>query len=134
MHAKAVQMLAASGGTIESAFRYASDISFIDNQPVSNDTSSYANWVWNNGQGDCLGKSAVFCLLARELGYEAYLVKGWVPFANGGGTVHGWVDIFWNGEWHICDLSFDNGGVHHAYMVQYGQSGTLRYSNYYRMP
>lgn len=64
----------------------------------------FADKILSTGKGDCYNFAAVFCLLARKLGYLATPIVGecgyswnWYPIA------HGWVEIELDGETFLFD-------------------------------
>ena len=69
----------------------------------------FADKILTTGKGDCYNFAAVFCLLARRLGYFASPIVGecgyswnWAPIA------HGWVEIELDGESRIFDPQLEN--------------------------
>ena len=69
----------------------------------------FADKILSTGKGDCYNFAAVFCLLARKLGYLASPIVGecgyswnWYPIA------HGWVEIELDGESRIFDPQLEN--------------------------
>ena len=48
--------------------------------------------------------AATFCLLARELGYDAHTVVGWL---GGNRQPHGWVEIVLDGKTYLYDAELE---------------------------
>ncbi|MBR3557193.1 MAG: S-layer homology domain-containing protein [Oscillospiraceae bacterium] len=63
-----------------------------------------ANIMLNTGRGNCYSYAAVFCLLARQLGYDAEAVSGGV---NWNPRPHGWVEIEFDGVPYIFDTELE---------------------------
>ena len=95
----------------------------------------FAGKILSTGKGDCYNFAAVFCLLARKLGYLASPIVGecgyswnWYPIA------HGWVEIELDGETFLFDPQIENynlrAGIsnetHSAWQVTY-ESAPARY-------
>ena len=80
-----------------------------------------------HGYGDCLGKAALFCVLARVMGYDCQVIWGSVPLSGGEYADHAWVEFYYNGVTYICDPEFEYEGGRNGYMIHYGQSGTWKY-------
>jgi hypothetical protein len=71
--------------------------------------------------------AAMFCEMAKSMGYEAHQISGKVPFLAGGYGPHSWVEVVVNGTTYVCDPDFTNETGYNGYMINYGQSGTWRY-------
>ena len=61
---------------------------------------AFAEAFLNDGRGNCFGYAATFCLLARELGYDARTVVGWLGKNR---QPHGWVEIELDGTTYVSD-------------------------------
>jgi len=72
--------------------------------------------------------AAMFCEMAKLLGYDAHQISGTVPLAKGGYGPHSWVEVTINGTLYVCDPDFQNETKNNGYMIQYRQSGTWRYN------
>lgn len=57
----------------------------------------------NNKGGNCYESAALFCWLAKGLGYDAKAVSG-----KTSGRPHGWVEIKKGGKWYVCDPNNTN--------------------------
>ncbi|MCQ2530411.1 MAG: hypothetical protein MJ086_04065 [Lachnospiraceae bacterium] len=121
-----------AGGTLRGAYDWAVKIPYDGLQPSSSTSSGYALYSLQNKKGDCLGKAASFCYMARALGYEVNMIQGYVPLRAGGMGIHGWVEIVdpKTGVTYICDPDFETETGYDGYFKQYGQSGTWRYTDY----
>ncbi len=65
---------------------------------------AFAEAFLNDGRGNCFGYAATFCLLARELGYDAHTVVGWL---GGNRQPHGWVEIVLDGKTYLYDAELE---------------------------
>lgn len=54
----------------------------------------------STGRGNCYSYAAVFCMLARAVGFDAETRAGTLDFI---GSAHGWVEIEIDGEWYYFD-------------------------------
>ena len=72
----------------------------------------------NTRRGNCYSYAAVFCLLARQLGYDAEAVSGGV---NWNPRPHGWVEIEFDGVPYIFDteLEMAKKGQYHFWKLAY---------------
>lgn len=65
-----------------------------------------AAFIIKNGKSNCYGFAALFCLCARELGYQAYVVAGYEYSVT---NEHAWVMIDWpDGQTYLFDPQLDN--------------------------
>jgi hypothetical protein len=71
--------------------------------------------------------AAMFCEMAKCIGYEAHQISGKVPLRAGGYGPHSWVEVTIDGTVYVCDPDFTNETGRNGYMIAYGQSGTWRY-------
>lgn len=105
------------------------------NQYASPDagTRAMANTGFSTGTGGCYVMAATFYEMARDLGYDAHHMSGYVPRRGGGMAIHSWVEVVMDGVIYVVDpdFAYETGG--NGYLIQYGQPGTWRYQNYYRM-
>ena len=62
-----------------------------------------ANLMVKNKGGNCYESAALFCWLAKGLGYDAKVVCG-----KTSDHAHGWVEVKYNGKWVICDPNTTN--------------------------
>jgi hypothetical protein len=62
----------------------------------------YATEMLDVGSGNCYRSTALFAVMARELGYNARVIAGEVRTGSGW-AAHGWVEIYINGSWYMFD-------------------------------
>ena len=96
-------------------------------------TRAMANTGFTTGTGGCYVMAATFYEMARELGYDAHQMTGYVPRRGGGLAIHSWVEIISNGEIYVVDPDFAYETDRNGYLIRYGQTGTWRYQDYSRM-
>lgn len=123
------------GWDLNAAFMYAQGISSYHGAELGEESSPWTKssmWYFNfgqqNGKGNCYVKAGTFTILARELGYEATQIGGFVPYRsrNAAPGPHSWVEIKYNGAMKVCDPAYyRTKGI--GWMINYGQSGTYRY-------
>ncbi|MBR1392778.1 MAG: transglutaminase domain-containing protein [Ruminococcus sp.] len=128
----AVAKLNAYGWDLKTAFNIASYTSYYGHtadMPQDDKTSTewYAEYGFTYGKGNCYVMAAMFCEMARTLGYECHHISGRVPLARGGYGPHSWAEITVNGKVYVCDPDFTHETGYNGYMINYGQSGTWRY-------
>ena len=128
----AAAKLNAVGWDMQAAFKAASAIPYYGHtadMPQTADTSMewYADYGFKNGKGNCYVMAAMFCEMAKSMGYEAHQISGKVPLLAGGYGPHSWVEVVVNGTTYVCDPDFTNETGYNGYMINYGQSGTWRY-------
>lgn len=71
--------------------------------PKGNWSVSYAKDLYQTPGGNCYRYAALFCWLARGLGYDATAVTGSVPSRSRGQAPHGWVEVKLDGKTYIYD-------------------------------
>ena len=91
----------------------------------------YADYGFRAKTGNCYVMAAMFTALARELGYEAYQMSGYVADVS----PHSWVEIRnkEDGRFYVCDPDLESEKGKGAFCFTYGTPGTWRYTSYYRM-
>ena len=92
-------------------------------------TAYYATYGMNNHRGNCYCMAASFVVLARELGYEAYEISGYIA----GTYIHSWSEVKIGNTFYVFDPDFVVDQGRNGYQIYYGQSGTWRYTDYYTM-
>ena len=130
------QTLDSIGWDLRRAYNYSAGLRYYRNvaiPPAGHHLEKYAEYGFTNKCGNCYVMAATFCQMARELGYECYLVEGWVPRRGGGITVHGWTEIVVDGKTYVCDPNFTNETGGNGYMINYGNRGTWIYQKYSRV-
>ena len=122
------------GRNLYAAFNWSASLPYVNysNSPAPG-SEAMALYGFQNGVGDCYVMAATFYYMARQLGYDAHQMAGYVPLLNGGMGVHSWVEIDMNGSTYVFDPDFTKETGQNGYQITYGMSGTWRYMNYYRM-
>ena len=125
------------GRDLYACFRYSAGIPYYRSttDPKSGYTHSqwYALYGYQHYRGHCYVHAATFYWLAKNMGYDAYYVEGYVPRKGGGVITHGWVEIVMNGTLYVFDPNFTNETGRNGYKITYGTSGTWRYQSYKRV-
>ena len=84
------------------------NFTYIKRRLVSKDQTGwepdYAEAFLKDGRGNCFGFAATFCLLARQLGFDAHTVVGWLGQRR---QPHGWVEIELNGRTYVYDAELE---------------------------
>ncbi len=93
----------------------------------------FATYGFDNYKGNCFVMAATFYEMAKVMGYSPRQMCGYVPSRAGGMTIHSWVEIDVDGKTYVCDPDFTYGTGKNGFMIQYGQSGTWRYTSYSAM-
>ena len=93
----------------------------------------YALYGFRNGYGNCYVMAATFYQMAKELGFDAHFVMGYVPLARGGYGPHGWVEIDQNGGTYVYDPDYEYDEGVSGYKIYYGKPGTWMYTGYDRV-
>lgn len=90
---------------LRACFNYVAKMRYIRTyeNPKGNWSVPFAKEMYKNNGGNCYRYAALFCWLARGLGYDAKAVKGSVPSRSQGRAPHGWVEIKIAGKTKICD-------------------------------
>lgn len=132
-NSSAKKILEQAGNTLWGAFCWSRDITYYKYQPEAGTVEGWAEYAYTNYEGDCLGKACSFCLMARELGYDAHVVRGVVPLRAGGWGDHAWVEIDMEGTTYVFDPQFAQQTGLDGYMFFYKTPGTWVYSDYARI-
>lgn len=95
----------------------------------------FADKILTTGKGDCYNFAAVFCLLARRLGYPAKAVLGECAYAwNWNGIAHGWDELTIGGEVRLFDPQIENynlrAGISNDYFGAYNVTYETAYARY----
>ena len=90
-------------------------------------TEWYADYGFTHKKGNCYVMAAMFCEMARTLGYECHQISGRVPLARGGFGPHSWCELVKDGKTYVCDPDFTNETKLNGLLINYGQKGTWRY-------
>lgn len=129
---KAKAKLNEVGWNLQSAFKAAHSIPYYGHtadmpQDDKHTTEWYANYGFTNKKGNCYVMAAMFCEMARLLGYKCVQISGRVRLARGGYGAHSWCEIYVDGEMYICDPNFTNETGYSGYLRHYGEKGTWQY-------
>lgn len=94
--------------------------------PSGNWSVPFAKEMYYNGGGNCYRYAALFCWLAKSLGYDANVISGWVVGYTNPVAPHGWVEIHMNGTTYTCDpdMQHEMSSVN-WYMCTYATSPTV---------
>ena len=119
--------------TLEEAFRISYSIPYYGHNgimPETHETPSewYADFGFAYEKGNCFVMAAMFCQMARNLGYDAHQVYGTVPLRSGGEGPHSWVEIHQGGKTYVYDPDFQYNTKLNGFKIEYGQKGTWRYN------
>ena len=124
---KAMAVLKSTGGTLKGAYNWGTGIKYYKNTPKpasgKDHLTYYANYAYTYKRGNCYGKAASFCMMARLLGYTCNFREGYVVSKTGGLAEHGWTEIYINGEKYVVDVSGKD------WMIHYGDKGTWVYTD-----
>ena len=124
------EIYANHGTDLYSLFNYVANYPYYSGSkyPTGEWSIPFAIEMYQNGGGNCYRYAALFCWLARGLGYDANVVAGSVPSYSGYNNPHGWVEIHQNGVTYVCDpdLKHENPG-YNWYMVTYDNAPTWYY-------
>lgn len=120
------------GWDLKAAFNSAASTTYYGQtadmpQDTSKSLEWYAEFGFKNGKGNCYVMAAMFCEMARLLGYDAHLISGRVPLMAGGYGPHSWTEVNIDGTVYVCDPDFAQETQRNGYMITYGQSGTWQY-------
>ncbi len=134
---RAREILNQIGWDLRAAFQWSAGLTYYRPTPKPDSGEShtvhYGQYGYQNGKGNCYVMAATFYWMARELGYEVYMVEGYVRNVHGGLNPHGWTEIVIDGYPYLFDPNFTNETGRDGYMIYYGKSGTWRYANYGRV-
>lgn len=127
----AADKLNSIGWNLIAAYNWSTGIRYVNSGGALNAGSNwYATYGFTNGYGDCYVKAATFYQMARQLGYSARQMVGYVPRAGGGLAIHSWCEVDMNGGTYVVDPDFAYETGKNGYLIYYGQSGTWRYQSY----
>lgn len=126
------EIYTARGTDLQTLFNYVVSFPYYSGNKLATGATGwdipYAIEMYQNGGGNCYRYAALFCWLARGLGYDANVVAGSVPSYSGWNNPHGWVEIHIDGTTYVCDpdLKHENPG-YNWYMVTYDNAPTWYY-------
>ena len=136
---KAEAVLDSVGRDLRKAFNWSSSMRYYGHgkadmpENASPGSEWFANFGFTNRKGNCYVMAATFWEMAVCLGYDSWQMSGKVPLRVGGLGPHSWVEIVVNGRTYVCDPDFTYGTGRNGYLINYGQSGTWRYTSYSKM-
>ncbi|MCL2807335.1 MAG: arylamine N-acetyltransferase [Coriobacteriia bacterium] len=125
LDAQLQRIAAANGNDLRSCFNHVLTYPYVTMSlwPTGAWEIPFAKEMIQRGAGNCYRYAALFCMLARQLGYDARVVTGRVASASQGLQPHGWVEIHRNGQVYVCDPSFGRHVVgYNWYMVTYANA------------
>lgn len=121
-----------SGQKLRAVYNYVRDnFTYIKRKLVSKGQTgwepAYAEAFLRDGRGNCFGYAATFCLLARELGYDARTVVGWLGKNR---QPHGWVEIELDGTTYVYDAELEmKYRSSNFFQARYGSTRFAYYKN-----
>ncbi len=131
---QAKSLLNSIGRNLQAAFNWSASLTYVSMESSPSVSSSwYASYGFSNKAGNCYVMAGTFYYMAKELGYDAHQVWGYVPSRSGPLTIHSWVEIDINGTTYMFDPQFTNQTGKNGYWFTYGTSGTWRYTSGTRM-
>ncbi len=131
---QAAALLNSIGKDLRTAFNWSAGLTYIHMEDSPSLGSSwYAQYGFTNKKGNCFVMAGTFYYMAKELGYDAHQITGYVPSSHGGMTIHSWVEIVINGTTYVFDPQYNNQKGYGGYYFTYGTSGTWRYTSGVRM-
>ena len=92
----------------------------------------YAQFLFENGQGNCYAFAAAVYEMGSLLGYDIHHIAG-NYLTSEGELPHSWVEVVIDGDIYILDANFEEETHLNGYMLTYGAPRTLRYYEWYRM-
>lgn len=105
---------------IKGGFRYVRNYVFKNEASWKMDC---AYQMLSNKQGICYHFSSAFGFMARELGYDADIIKGKISSVSGGYSAHSWTEIEIGGKKYVFDASMEHGNRGDFYKKTYAQTG-----------
>ncbi|MBP3912858.1 MAG: transglutaminase [Lachnospiraceae bacterium] len=93
----------------------------------------YGKFGFSNGVGDCYVQAYTFYWMAKVLGYDVKVVRGYVEKAGGRKDSHAWCEIKKKGKVYVYDPNFNKeysqivGNPNAGYAIRYGAKKTLKY-------
>ncbi|WP_165044062.1 GBS Bsp-like repeat-containing protein [Adlercreutzia sp. ZJ138] len=98
-------IISQNGTNLNTLFNYVAGYPYINGSkyPSGNWSIPFAIEMYQNHGGNCYRFAALFCWLARAVGYNAQVVSGHVPTRSGYNSPHGWVEVYVDGATYVCD-------------------------------
>lgn len=125
------------GWNLKKAFDWSAGIQYVenDNTPPAGYTFAEHNAIYGfrNNAGNAQVMAATFYYMAKELGQDVHMVRGYIPLASGGMQPHAWCEITLNGAVYVFDPNFARATGKNGYQITYGAPDTWRYTGNYRL-
>jgi glucan-binding YG repeat protein len=93
----------------------------------------FAQYGLNNRVGNCYVYAAMMYKFGKLMGYDIHQVSGHHLVSSGAKIEHSWCEVVLNGTTYIIDPDFKEELNKDCYLKQYGESGTLKITDHYRM-
>lgn len=122
---------------LKKAFKWSANMKYnIISAPNTKKEKEIAEYYGQLGlqfkRGDCYTQAYTFYWLAKALGYDAKVIRGYIQ-KSGGLSKHAWCEIKKKGKKYVCDPNFNTeysaklGNPNAGYMFKYGDKSTLKY-------
>ena len=124
-------------GKLKKAFKWAA-MDFATVAPCSSKKEAkiaayYGKYAFKHGRGDCYAQAYAFYWMAKVLGYDVKVIRGYVRKTNGLAS-HAWCEIRdKKGKVYVYDPNFNKeygaklGNANAGYRIRYGAKKTLAY-------
>lgn len=95
---------------LRATYNYVTGFRYVSGslRPTGDWSVPFAIEMAKNGGGNCYRFAALYCWLARALGYDANVVSGYLLTVSGAQSPHGWVEIRINGTTYVFDPDMAN--------------------------
>jgi hypothetical protein len=129
---KAAQVLDQIGWDLMAAFRWSAGMTYYGHNGIMPEDDLpgvhwFANYGFDNYQGNCYVMAATFYEMAVDLGYTGRQISGGVGLRVGGIGPHSWVELdLEDGTW-VYDPNFTNESGGNGFKIQYTDPGTWSY-------
>ena len=115
------------GWDLHAAFEWSVGMGYDRYLDIGYNNADSATYSYLHYVGNCISMASTFYWMAKEVGCEAYVIYGQVPYRSGGYGAHAWVEIVVDGVHWVCDPDYEMQEGLNGYFIYYGQSGTWRY-------
>ena len=135
---KAAEVLDRIGWDLFAAFRWSASLTYFGHNDVMPDTEFpgvrwYADYGFDNLQGNCYVMAATFYEMALNLGYKGRRITGGVGMRAGGIGPHSWVELDLEDGTFVFDPNFTNESGGNGFKIHYDDSGTWSYQRGHAM-
>ena len=130
--------------SLKKAFLWSANLKYYNNTKSytgSKAAKYYGNYGFKYLRGDCNTQAYTFYYMAKVLGYNAKVVKGYIPTSvvngvYGGFKPHAWVEITIGKTTYVCDPNFNTStdakgqkakNTYVGFLFKYGTKGTYAY-------